>query len=174
MEILWVLVAGIVGMFLLTVLRGAPYVPTRKKDLERVFSKLCPLKAMDFVVDIGSGDGVVLRQVARAGARGLGLELNPILVIAAKLLNWRVREQVEVRLADFWYSSFPPETTVVYTFGESRDITRMYERVVSEAARLGKPLRMISYAFPVPGQKPLRQDKSFYVYKITPLLKDKA
>lgn len=164
----------VVALFLLTVVRGAPYVPTRKKDLARAFATLYPVTKKDFIVDIGSGDGVVLRQAAARGARGLGFEVNPVLVAISRWLNRRHAGQVRVVLADFWYAKLPQETTLVYTFGESRDIAKMYAWVQKEATRLRKPLYFMSYGFEVEGKQLLRRDKSFMLYEVTPLLATEA
>ena len=175
MSELWLIpLLAVVALFLLTIFRGAPYVPTRKKDLQRAFTKLYPLTKKDFVVDIGSGDGVVLRHAAALGARAMGYELNPILVLISRLLNRRYGQQTETKLADFWYTKLPPETTLVYTFGESRDIKRMYEHVAKEATRLQKPLYFMSYGFEVKDKVVFKSDKSFYLYEIAPLLQDEA
>jgi hypothetical protein len=166
---LWLIFPGIiVALFLLTVLRGAPYVPSRKADLKRAFTELYPLTKKDLLVDIGSGDGVVLRQAATHGARALGYELNPVLVAISRVLSRRFGELVQVKLADFWYVKLPPETTIVYTFGESRDINRMYDKVRQEASRLQKPLYFMSYGFEVKDAKELKTDKSFHLYHVTP------
>lgn len=166
---LWLIFpAIIVALFLLTVLRGAPYVPSRRADLKRAFTELYPLTKKDLLVDIGSGDGVVLRQAAACGARALGYELNPILVAISKVLSRKFGDQIQIKLADFWYVKLPPETTIVYTFGESRDINRMYEKVKQEASRLQKPLYFISYGFEVADAKELKTDKSFHLYHVTP------
>lgn len=173
MGIAWIILGTVVMLFLLTVFRGAPYVPTRKSDLERAFTKLCPIGSDDFIVDIGAGDGIVLRQAALRGARGLGLELNPVLVGVATILNWRQRGKIRVKLADFWYTQLPSETTLVYAFGESRDIKKMYQKIEHEATRLGKPLLFMSYGFAVADAAPIKHDKSFYLYRILPLLEAK-
>lgn len=174
MLFLWAPIIIVAALFLLTIFRGAPYVPTRSKDLKRAFGELYPLTKKDVVVDIGSGDGVVLRHAADRGARAIGYEVNPILVVIARLVCRRYGEQIEVKLADFWFAKLPPETTLVYTFGESRDINRMYQRVEHEATRLGRALYFMSYGFEVKNKQPLRSDKNFYLYKLTPLLQEEA
>ena len=73
----WVF-AGIVALFLLTALRGAPYVPSRRQDIDRAFTELYHISKEDHLVDLGSGDGVVLRQAAKKGASASGFEINPV------------------------------------------------------------------------------------------------
>lgn len=169
MEYALAIIGGsIAALFLLTVFRGAPYVPTHQKQLKRAFTEVYPLKDTDLVVDIGSGDGTVLRAAARAGGRAVGYEINPILVVISQFLSRRYKRQVQIKLADFWFAKLPPETTVVYTFGESRDINRMYAKVQQEASRLQKPLYFMSYGFRVAGKKQIKADKSFRLYLVEP------
>lgn len=166
---MWPLVfAGIVFLVGFVAFTGAPYVPSRRTDVKRLFTELHPLRADDVVVDIGSGDGVVLRVVSKLGARAVGYEIHPILVVVSRLLS-RGDANVEVRLANFWRKPIPDATTVVYTFGEARDIAKMYARVQQEATRLERTLIFISYAFTIPDVTPDASDKSYFLYKVKPL-----
>ena len=164
------IVAGVVvAVFLLTALIGAPYVPTKRRESREAFTALRPLSSDDVVLDIGSGDGAVLAEVCAQGARAVGYEINPILVL---LTRWRLREhrdKVEVEVRDFWRTPFPDNTTVVYTFGDSRDIRKMYGKVAQEATRLDRTLDFVSYAFEVPGEKPLKTHRAHHLYKVSPL-----
>ncbi|MDB5186842.1 MAG: hypothetical protein JWM07_314 [Candidatus Saccharibacteria bacterium] len=168
----WLLFAVVV-IFGFVVFRGAPYVPSRKKELAKAFDELYRLSAKDVLVDIGSGDGIVLREAAKRQARAIGYELNPVLVVISQMLSRR-QPLVETCLADFWFVRLPPETTVVYVFGESRDITKMAKKVADEAKRLKKTLAFISYGFVVPGQTPVKKVGAYYLYRFTPLQTDEA
>jgi hypothetical protein len=167
------LAAAIVFLFGFVVFRGAPYVPSKKADIKRAFDELYPIGKRDLVVDIGSGDGVVLRQAAIRGAGAVGYELNPLLVLISR---WLSRNQPEVRvyLADFWKAQLPARTTVVYTFGESRDIKKMAHKIAGEAKRLKKPLMFISYGFEVPGLVPVKKVGAHYLYHFDPLHPEEA
>jgi len=163
---LWI-IGAILLIFALTAFTGAPYVPTKPRDAAQAFEELYPLSADDVLVDIGSGDGMVLRAAARRGARAVGLEINPFLVGVAKLLS-RGQRRVSVHLANFWTSHLPDDTTVVYVFGESRDIRKMARRVRQEATRIGRPIALISYAFEVPGCTPARKTSLHFLYYLEP------
>jgi len=166
---MWLLiVAGIVFLVGFVAFTGAPYVPSRRADIHRVFTELYPLSAKDVVVDIGSGDGIVLRTVSKLGSRAVGYEIHPILVLISRMLS-RGDDKVHVKLANFWRASLPNDTTAVYTFGEARDIAKMYARVQQEATRLGRSLTFISYAFNIPGIAPDASDKSYFLYEVKPL-----
>lgn len=163
----------VVVLFGFTVFRGAPYVPSKKKDIARAFDELYKLSVKDTVIDIGSGDGIVLREAVRRGAHAVGYELNPILVL---LSRWFSRRQpnIAVHLADFWHVSLPNETTVVYTFGESRDIDKMANKVATEATRLNRRLYFISYGFRLKSLRPEKTVGAHHLYRFDPLQSVKA
>lgn len=147
---------------------GAPYVPSRRPDIARLFKELYLLSARDVVVDIGSGDGVVLREVSKLGAQAVGYEIHPILVGVSRFIS-RHDDHVRVKLANFWWAPLPSNVTVVYTFGDARDIRKMYDRVQSEATRLARNLVFISYAFSVPRVEANKMNNSYYLYIVKPL-----
>ena len=147
---------------------GAPYVPSKRRDVRVAFTELYPLSSADVLVDIGSGDGVVLREARAYGARAVGYEIHPVLVAIARFLSRRDPE-VRVYLANFWQAAMPQETTVVYTFGDTRDIMKMYNKVQVEATRIGRTLQFITYGFDVPGIAPAKAVGAHYLYMVAPL-----
>jgi hypothetical protein len=156
-------IGGLILLFGVTAFTGAPYVPSQRRELRRAFRELYPLSDEDFLVDIGAGDGVVLRVAREFGAHGVGYEINPVLVLVARLLK------TDVRLANMWTAPFPEASTVVYTFGDARDIKKMYAKVRTEATRLGRPLAFITYGFEVPGEVSERQYRAYHLYHVNPL-----
>lgn len=169
---IWPLVALFL-LFGLVVFRGAPYVPSKKGNLKEAFTELYPLGEHDLLVDIGSGDGVVLREAAKYRAKAVGYEINPVLVLISKWLS-RQSSNVTIHLADFWSVKLPKGTTIIYTFGESRDIVKMANKVADEANRLNQPLYFMSYAFEVPNQKPVKRSTSHFLYRFDPLHSSEA
>ena len=160
----------IIFLFGLAAFTGAPYVPTKPKDAEKVFRELYPLGPADLVVDIGSGDGMVLRAAARLGARAVGYEINPLLALISRLISFRNR-RIKINFGDYRWVKFPDETTVIYTFGESRDIARMAKKAQREATRLGRRIAFISYAFEVPGAARAATSGLHSLYYFDPLQK---
>ena len=167
------LLFSVVIVFGFVVFRGAPYVPSRKRQLAEAFDVLYRLTDQDLLVDIGSGDGIVLREAAKRGAAAIGYELNPVLVLISRFISRR-QPLVRVYLADFWFVQLPRETTVVYVFGESRDIKKMAQKVADEATRLNKKLFFISFGFAVPDIAAVKKVGAYYLYEFTPLQVDKA
>lgn len=166
---MWLWVGLVVLMSVgFTAFVGAPYVPSKRRDVRQAFDELYHLGSEDVLVDIGSGDGVVLREASRRGARAVGYEIHPVLVIVSRLLS-RGDSRVRVKLANFWRAPLPADATVVYTFGDARDIERMYARVQSEATRLGRDIAFISYAFEIKAAKPVKTRGAHHLYHIKAL-----
>ena len=118
----------------------------------------------DLLVDVGSGDGVVLRAAAERGARAVGYELNPIFVVISMWLS-RKFKGIRIRLGNMWQVKFPPETTVVYAFAVSRDSARLARKMQEEAKRLGRPLLLITYGVSLPGVEPQRRLGAHTLYR---------
>lgn len=168
MIVLWIIVVILFVCFGLVVFRGAPYVPTHRRELTRAFTELYQLTSYDVLVDVGSGDGVVLREASQYGTRAIGYEINPILVGISWLLSRR-NEGVEVRLADFWLTRLPDETTVVYAFSVSRDIPKMIRTLQAHVERTGRPLALITYGSTLPDREPMAQVGAHSLYQFSPL-----
>lgn len=144
---------------------GAPYLPSRRRDIEQAFTKLYTLSAKDHLVDFGAGDGKVLRAAVAHGARATGYEINPLIALVARLLS-RNNPRINVKIANMWRANFPKDTTVVYIFGDSRDIARMYAKIEREAQRLGRPLMVISYGIRVPGKTVKHAVGPYFLYRV--------
>jgi SAM-dependent methyltransferase len=56
-----------------------PYVQTPMEVVERML-RMAEVKKDDYVIDLGSGDGRIIIEAAKRGARGLGVDLDPALV----------------------------------------------------------------------------------------------
>lgn len=59
------------------------WVPMARERVEKMLD-LAKLTPADFVVDLGSGDGITVIAAARRGARAMGVEFNPDLVAFSK------------------------------------------------------------------------------------------
>ena len=56
-----------------------PYVQTPMEIVERML-RMAEVRKDDYVIDLGSGDGRIIIEAAKRGARGLGVDLDPTLV----------------------------------------------------------------------------------------------
>jgi len=162
----------IVLTFGFVVFRGAPYVPSRRRYIHEAFSKLYPLTKNDVLIDIGSGDGIVLRLASEFGARAIGYELNPILVIISRFMSRRDKN-VSVNLADFWLAPLQTDTNVVYAFIVTRDVKKFVKKMEREVARLGHPLYVVLYGNKLPGRTADKSLGGYRLYTFSPLQIDK-
>ena len=167
MQIAFLIISTILLFFGIFAFTGAPYVPSIKKELNLLFENLYPLKKSDHIVDLGSGDGIVLKIAAEHGASGTGIELNPFLVLISKL-RLRKYKNIHFKLGDMYGLEFPKETTLIYIFGDHRDFARLEKKVQSEANRLKKTLYFVSYGFNSKKNKPVKTYRAYFLYKIQP------
>jgi SAM-dependent methyltransferase len=56
-----------------------PYVQTPMEIVERML-RMAEVKKGDYLIDLGSGDGRIVIEAAKRGARGLGVDIDPSLV----------------------------------------------------------------------------------------------
>ncbi len=169
--ILILLIVGVILLvcFGLVVFRGAPYVPTMRRQRQQAFDELYKVSSRDVVVDLGSGDGSLLRHAAGRGARAVGYELNPLLVLISKFLGRHKSKLITTKWSDFWLAKLPAETTLVYVFINGRDMKRLEKYLRTHVAQSKRPLTIISYSFSLPpSMKAQKTLGPMYLYKLKP------
>ena len=165
--LLWLVGAILFCSFLLIVVRGAPFVPTRRQDVDELFT-LYDFKPGDVFVDLGSGDGRMVAAAAMRGIKAVGYELNPFLAwysmsrLAAYGLN------AQIRLADFWSSDLPENTAVVFVFLAGPFMNKLDRKLQVEASRLGREITLVSYGMKIADKTPLRTHGGYVVYRFKP------
>ena len=164
--VLWVVGGALFASFLLIVLRGAPFVPTRRRDIDDLFG-LYRFKLGDIFIDLGSGDGRMLAAASRRGIESVGYELNPFLVLYARARLRAAKPKPEVRWRDFWASKLPDGTAVVFVFLAGPFMMRLDDRLAREATRLGHDITLISYGMKMPGKTPIATKGAYLVYRYT-------
>src|SRR3989344_7245952 len=83
-------------------LRGAPWVPTWSKDIQR-FVKLADIKPGQRFYDLGCGDGRLVCAAAKAGAKSVGFEVALLPYILAKVRAIFTGHDSKIKYKDFWY-----------------------------------------------------------------------
>lgn len=82
-----ILICIVLAVALLGSLRAeAPFVPTGRRDM-RLILEAAKIMPGETVYDLGSGDGRVVREAARLGARAVGFEQSRILILWSRFLN---------------------------------------------------------------------------------------
>lgn len=164
MIFIWIL-AAVALSFGFVVFWGAPYVPTRRQQITQAFDELYQVKPGEVVVDLGSGDGTLLRAAVRRGAKAIGYELNPLLVFLTKLLSRKEAFNIQIKCANFWKQKLPKETTLVYTFLDKRDMARMELYMLRQAKERTKPIHFISYGFRLPSTVHVKRVGPMFLYR---------
>jgi SAM-dependent methyltransferase len=129
--------------------QGALYVSTARCRIEAVFSTLTLMPGTR-LVDLGCGDGRVLRIARRCGAgQAEGYELNPLAYLKARLLSIRDRG-ITIRHQNFWEVDLGNADVVCcYLFPD------VMARLALKLKRELRPGTMvISFNFPLPGLTP--------------------
>lgn len=126
----------------------APWVPTRKRDIERLL-KILEIKKWSHFLEIWCGDARVSRAVADhfPDAQIHGIELAFPMYIIAKLRNMFWPQNLDIKLAnafkqDFW------NYDVIYVYGMPDKMgAKIIPKFLSEAKQWAK---LYSYVFSIP------------------------
>lgn len=98
-------------------------------------------------IDLGCGDGALLRRLARArpDCRFLGIEHAPLPWAWARLAAWTL-PNCEIRYGDFWRQSLEA-CEVVYAFLSPAPMAELWAKACRE---MGPQALLVSNSFPVP------------------------
>jgi hypothetical protein len=91
-----------------------PYVPTPADVVERMLH-LAGVGPSDYLIDIGSGDGrIVLTAVAKFGARGHGIEIDPRLIERSRqsATKMGIADRAQFLAQDLFESDFSKATVI--------------------------------------------------------------
>ena len=133
----------------LPITQGALYVSTSRTKIS-AFINAVPMKAGQTLVDLGCGDGRVLRETwKRYGIRTIGYEINPLAYLKARLFSIG-RSKIKIKRKNFWEADLSG-ADVVFCY--------LYPDVMKKlAAKLKSGLKpgaiVVSSNFPLPGHTP--------------------
>jgi len=165
--ILVIILFVIILAFGFVIIFGAPYLPTMKKQQEQAF-KLLNLKPGQKILELGSGDGRVLLAAARQGLLADGYELNPLLYLLSKAVCFKHRKQINVYYGNFWHKKWP-KADGIFVFLHPRFMNKLDKKIQHEFK--GISVKVVSYAFKIPGKKPQKTKDALYLYLYKELTK---
>lgn len=131
-----------------------PYIPTTETAVKAML-ELADVKRSDIVYDLGCGDGrIVIAAAKRYGARGVGIDIDPVLVREAKgnARQAGVEKLVEFREQDLFQANFR-EATVVTLFL----LPTINKRLLPQLEALKPGTRIVSNTFEIGEWKPVRE-----------------
>jgi len=135
--------------------KGVPYVPLSKFQLGLI-QKSIKLKENDSVVDLGCGDGRVLRLFEKQGVKRLaGYEINFWAYLKSQIIAFLVKSKAKIFYKNFNQVSLE-KYDVVFCYLLERCMSRLRKKFDQE---LKPGTTVISFAFPI---KDWRESKIIY------------
>jgi hypothetical protein len=160
MDFIFLATILLVLIFSFVILFGAPYLPTLRRTTKDAF-ELLNLKPGQMLIELGSGDGRVLRYAAQKGIKGIGYELNPLLVWYSQLRNWRYRKLISFKCRNYWQVALP-QCDGIYVFLLDKYMSKLDKKITQE---LAPPIVVVSYAFKIPGKKIVKEKNGLFLYQ---------
>lgn len=161
--VILVIVIVVDMIFLLPTINGAIYLPSSNKQIQAML-ELAAIKPGEKAVDVGSGDGRIVRKLAQAGADAHGCEINPILVFFSWWQSRHLppRKRGTFHWANLWYVDFS-SYDVVIIFG----MTYIMKGLEAKLKKELKPgARVVCNSFPFPHWPYDSKRESVYLYTV--------
>ncbi len=142
-------------------LTGAPFVPS-SNPTTAAMAKLANIKKGSIVYDLGSGDGKVLFAAAALGARAVGFEINPILVLYTNIRAYFSphRHKVHAVWKNFWSADIH-DADAVFIYLLPWKMERLAQKLQKE---LKPTARIVSNSFIFPNWQMEKEDRDHHVY----------
>jgi cyclopropane fatty-acyl-phospholipid synthase-like methyltransferase len=140
-----------------------PFVGARCAHVDTIM-KLANIKKGETIIDLGSGDGRLLFAAARKGAKAIGYEINPFLIILTKIHSSLkgVEENIKVRKENLWKADLKI-ADVIFVYAK-RNTMQKFEDFVYKNAKKGT--RIVVNTNPFPSKKALNSENNIFLYII--------
>lgn len=153
-----------------SVISFAPWVPSRGRDLKRIF-KLADLRPGQIFYDLGCGNGkVVVYAGNHYAVKAIGLEISlPLYLICRFRFFLNNRANLEFKFKNLHKENLS-SADVVYFFSIPHALTEKFSAKLK--AELKPGAKVISYSFKLPGwtpttiDKPTEKDLPIYLYEM--------
>ena len=148
--------------FILT--RNVPFVPLSKKQLKTVSANI-KLNPEDKIVDLGCGDGRVLRIFEKQGVKDLtGYEVNFWIYLLARIKNTILKSKAKIYFKNFEKVNLS-EYNVVFCYLSDYYMNSLLKEKFDRELKPGT--KIISYVFDIKNwRKPEIISGKIFVYKI--------
>lgn len=139
-----------------------PYIATKRNKIPTIIKLASPKKG-ETVIDLGAGDGRLLFAFAKEGARAIGYELNPFLILKTNLLiKFKGTKNIVFKKENFWDCDLEvADIIIVYAM---RTSMQKFENFVFKNAKNGA--RVIANTNPFPNRKAVKSEDGIYLYEV--------
>lgn len=151
---------ALLACFSFVLLFGAPYLPTLTKHM-KVAMDMVDLQPGETLLELGCGDGKVLIAAAQRGWKAVGYELNPLLVLVCLWRTRHYRKLVQVKWGNFWKANWP-DAQGIFVFVMQRHMSKLDTKIAQMSK---KPVKLVSFAFAIPGKETLEAHDGVYLYE---------
>lgn len=154
---------AILGYFFyrLTIAPGAIYYPTPEKTVIDMLD-LAKVGPKDTVLDLGSGDGRILIEAAKRGAKAIGYEIDPLLVRQSRKLvhSENLSHLITIHNNNMWKANLGQATVItLYLFPNFMNrLQKLLEK------KLTHPIRLVSHNYQFTKKQPSRKSGNLYLY----------
>jgi len=141
---------------------GPVYKPSSVEAVKKMLD-LARVEKTDRVLDLGSGDGRIIIEVGKRGAKAIGYEVDPILFFQSRLKISRLQLNglVKIKLKSFWKADFSwPTVIVVYLL--PKYLKKLKKRLNK---KITKPILVVSNIYKIPGKTVVRKNGQVYLYR---------
>ena len=151
------------------ILSLAPWVPSREKDLKRIF-KIADLKPNETFYDLGCGDGRIIFYANRNfQVKSIGIELALPLFLICKIRQiFHSNKNILFKHKSLFKEDLS-KADVIYVFALPKTLEKKLKQKLEK--ELKPRARVISYCFSIKGlkpkfvDKPNKKDNSIYLYQ---------
>lgn len=139
-------------------LKAAPFVPTSKEHVDDML-RIARLQSSDTLMDLGSGDGRILRKASGLVKQAIGIEINPVLYWWSRFIL-RKKKNTMVRREDLWHTDLS-QVSVLTLFFIAHKMNLLEEKIRREM-KTGS--RVVSYGFRFPNWQYVEKNDKVYLY----------
>jgi len=154
------------GVVVLPAFFGSPWHPLLPGTIRKILD-FADVQPGEKIYDLGSGDGRVLIQAARHyGAKGVGLEIDPVKVwVARKLARWAgVSDRVQIERKNFLDFDFR-DADVIYVYLTHQALDKLIPKILPY---LKPSTRIVSYRFCLGNRQPSKTNskQNLFMYRL--------
>lgn len=138
----------------------APYVPSKMEKIKKAL-KLVGLKKGDVFYELGSGDGRVVLEAAKTGAKSIGIEQSWLRIFFSRYKAKRLNlSNAYFQHGDIFKKNLS-DANVVFIYLLPVGVKKLENKLQKE---LKKGSKVITQTYHFPNWKPIKKDSDFWVY----------